>query len=551
MKSTRGDSPPPSSAAADLLSSKPPSKKMKNKNETTVSVSASTLSASATATRVKEILHGNKNELPWVPGNFTHCDDVYAATYSLLNNVDDDEFVNLWNHLSGMAYLASPATIKSMEFQKLLLRDLLPAFMKLIVTLGFDLNKVPKNEIVKLMAASIKAFGQNDDTTIGCVYVKFICTTVADCMEACRALLRGENKRCGGYERMFVRRLLERLEEMKQPTANITLPYVGETSRQTFPARMKQMYPNVMYTLRDLLGHNSVLFEIKIGTVSKGNTAQARNLEAFAASLMCLSTNKTRAAAAAVRDETGCLGLMRDTSAFNNAICGERVGWRMKGGHEIHKWCKENVSEHRNEAVIEILNRSIPVLSFLVNEWRNIAEYVNTTDPSTSTSRAVCENTAASHKRERIGDITAQDLCRYFGHIVGINALKKGLGVFNPEYWKIRGDALMEEYYEKIKKEYKNKIENEPSGFYFPDFDSRMDHYFRTIRDANPDRELITGYRTGFWLEREENLDHLVVAELWKEAMEMKTYYRIHDTEERREHAELLSEKPTSFHIED
>lgn len=108
----------------------------------------------------------------------------------------------------------------------------------------------------------------------------------------------------------------------------------------------------------------------------------------------------------------------------------------------------------------------------------------------------------------------------------------------------------MEQHYKTILKEYKDKIEKEPSGLYFPKRNSTLDGYFERIRRGDTN-EYIPGYRAAFWLEREEELDHLVIKELWDEALKMKNYFHIHNTEERREYQESLSKTKKSFHVEE
>ena len=495
---------------------------------------------------LQNVLH-NTNPINWSDGAFQHAKESKDAVNFIAGQVTKEAFHSFTEHSSGLFYTAEFQKFQDNNFHAKILSNVMPALIKLLVPrstnsdsmeeeataeegmeFGFDANRLSPQVLQDLRTASEECFpddyvssnnnseDDNDDddneNKRGSVYLKVVVMTVEKWITAC-SLLEGTCR--GPRQKGFVRKLKKKLndgmkEDWWKPTEYYSMPYVGESSRQTFNQRMLQQYPSLYYSFADQSDAQS--FELKIADVDHDNAIQSRAQESFLATLLCECTKLTREKKGYGQDYIGCSLLLDDCSAFNMAICGDRIGYAQnrEGGYEIQEWLASHCFIYRNMLIMECPARNVVVLCFVIQHERKICEYINTHPRESAHSRLVRDNTdAPDNPRNDRGDITVEDVARYFGYIVCSKMMEEGRGVHNEEFKLERMKEELDEVYERVKTAYEDS-ENFHAGYFFPPWgDVSMVSFFERIR--NEENKLRTReYRREYFLSKKEELEHLL-----------------------------------------
>ena len=403
---------------------------------------------------------------------------------------------------------------------------------------GFDINSLTEDEIEKLVTAS-KQFFKNDynknndnknTTKEGSVYLKFIVMTVTEWINACQSLLDEQHGLLRSpRERKFAMHLKEKLERgieenWWKENDSFSMPYIGESSSQTFKERMENAYPSIFYSFGKQNGAKA--FELKIATIEHGNTIQSRALESFVATLLSQCTMLSRAKKSSCHDYINCQCLRHDCSAFNDVICGDRIGYSSSGnGYDINRWFQCYCDRYRNELIMGCSQRNVAVLAFVIQREPDICYYVNNTPRENAESRSVRENNdAPTHPRNDRNDITVEDACRYFGYLVGSKMVENQIGIHDPEKQLEWTNNELEQMYQRVRDAYQDSSNFTNGTFFPPHSDQGMIKCFRAIRDvADKTYNLTTrNYRLSYWLSKEEELEHLLHEDLYEEANKKK-----------------------------
>ena len=513
---------------------------------------------------LKNVLH-NSNPINWSDGDFEHTKESKDAVNFIAGQVTKEAFHSFTEHSSGLFYTAEFQKFQDKNFHAKILSNVMPALIKLLVPRStnsdsmeeeataeeekefcFDANHLSPQVLQDLRTASEECFPDDyvpsnnnsedddddeDENKRGSVYLKVVVMTVDKWITACSSLLEGTCR--GPRQKGFVRKLRKKLndgmkEDWWKPTEYYSMPYVGESSRQTFSQRMLNNYPSLYHSFADQSDAQSFVF--KVANVDHANAIQSRGQESFLATLLSECTKLTREKKGYGQDYIGCSLLWDDCSAFNIAICGDRIGYAQKireGGYEISEWLSSHCwGSYRNMLIMECPSRNVVVLCFVIQHEPKICEYINTHPRESAQSRRVRDNTDAPDlPRKDRGDITIEDVCRYFGYIVGSKMTEEGRGVHNEEY---RLESMKEELdlvYERVVTAYEDS-ENFYAGYFFPpSSDRNMRRFFERIRDE--ENMLRTReYRREFFLSKEQELEHL----LYKNQFEVAEAAKINES---------------------
>ena len=494
-----------------------------------------------------EDLHTN-NPLDWVDGPFRHSDEVKEDVSSLFKEgIDKEDYGNQDLHSSGTMYLMSYDQVQNTANQNKLLSGFMSELMDLITKKGFDVNRLSDEVISELSNASRRHFKSdygsegeseesspdgnvNDAEKEGSVYLKFIQMSVREWIGACTALLKGPKKKCTGNHRVFVKNLRSKLEygvENKWWGINETysVPYIGESSAQSFSERMSDRYPTLFYAFSK---HPAKRYEFKVGSVCLGNSKQSRAMEAFIATLLSLTTMRSRRQLTTFSEDdkyVSCLCLMRDCSAFNNIICGEQMWWR-GGGNKINVFLRKNTQRYRNTLVLDCPQRELHLINYVFSRANEICHYINTTPREDARSEHVRDNTGAPvGERKSRNDLTVEDVSRYWGWYNANKLAREGRGFYDPNLRFQQSLEKLEEVFALLKEAYEDD-RNHHLGYFFPPTGSRLYTRFQDIRRGSYDNAafgLDSDSQRDFFLDKKDyEIKHLLYAEDYKEAREMK-----------------------------
>ena len=515
-----------------------------------------------------DMLHNTNNPLRWGNGDFTHTAESIEAVERILRSVTPTDFTSGKVHPSGLVYTINHDQLQDKDIQLKFMSCIMPAFFRLLESVldsdeeegeedgegkdevrGFDINRLTKDEIQNLFTKSTEAFendynnndnsndGNDDTTKEGSVYLKFIVMSVTEWINACQSLMDGE--RSGPLLKSFAKDLKEKLEHglaenWWNENDSYSIPYIGESSAQTFAQRMSNRYPSMFYSFERQEGAEK--YELKIATVEYQNSIQSRALESFVATLLSKGTELTRGKKSSCLRYISCLCLRSDNSAFNDVICGDRIHYRRGGrGHDISNWFHKYCNLLRNDLIMKCIQRNVAVLHFVIEREFAICKYINDNPRDKAKSRKVRENTGGPQEpRKDRNDITVEDAARYFGWLVGSTFVDKEIGVQDPE-WKLeRLNEELEDMYQQVLGAYQDST-NFVNGTFFP---SAMNHKtmitcFKKIRDEENETYNIKTreYRRSFWLSKDLDIEHLLYKEKFDEADRQKWLFKHHGSE--------------------
>ena len=514
------------------------------------------------------MLHDTDDPLKWGDGDFTHTPESLDAVEQILQSVTPTEFTSGKFQSSGLLYILNHDQLQDRDIQLKFMSCIMPAFFHLLVSVldsdeeegseeedgegkdevrGFDINRLTKDEIQNLFTKSTEAFendyndisnDDNDDTTKeGSVYLKFIVMCVIEWINACESLMIGE---CSGPRlKRFAKELKEKLEHglaenWWNENDSYSIPYIGESSAQTFAQRMSNRYPSIFYSFEQQEGAEK--YELKIATVEYQNSIQSRALESFVATLLSKGTELTRAKKRSCPRYISCLCLRSDVSAFNDVICGDRILYRRGGtGHDISNWFHKYCNLLRNDLIMKCIQRNVAVLHFVIEREFAICEYINENPRDKAKSRKVRENAGGPQEpRKDRNDITVEDAARYFGWLVACTFVDKEIGIQDPEWKLAKVNADLEDMYQRVLVAYEDST-NFVNGTFFPSVNKykNMMTCFTKIRDdENVTYNLKTReYRRSFWLSKDLDIEHLLYKEKFDEAERQKWLFVNHGSE--------------------
>jgi len=520
---------------------------LKETDEATTPVVAAAAATITTATTVEvsseDIRNANAasgSPISWESHNFTHDASSKVSVTQVINNVSEVEYIKANNHPSGNIYLLSHEQLRDKDIQGKLLSDIIPELIEMITKKGFDVNRIEEILLEGLLEASREYFANDypyDDKIKvedvgGAVYLKFIVMTVGGWISSCKHLLDGPKQFCSGKDRTFIKRLLDRLEEgiekrWWKKTDNYSVPYIGESSAQTFQGRMNGKYPFLYNAIMEKSGDTPKNnFEIKVGQVNARNAVQSRALESFVAMLLSLFTEQTRrqdAKHGSDEDYVSCRCLRVDGSGLNDAICGDRIGFgtfrKGSNGYEINEWFRKFTNTHRNQSILSCPLRNAVIVGWVLGNQEFIINYINKTPRELSKSKAVRMNEDAPPlPRVHAHEITFEDGSRTFSHIVGCAMLRDEKGVHDDEWKGWQQELELEDVYKDLKKQYEDEANFSCNGYFFPVNRSSTYNQFYKIRNGN---FADTDFRRGFFLSKEEfEIDHLLDNETYEELKE-------------------------------
>ncbi len=423
------------------------------------------------------------------------------------------------------------------------------------------MNRIEKKLLIWLYEASKKRFpkdyANNDDKNKteevgGSVYLKFIVMTVGDWIKACNHLLRGDKRHCVGRDKIFITRLLAKLEQgIKESwwttTETYSIPYIGESSAQTFSMRMSDFYPPLYKAIMERSGHTRMTnFEIKVAQVSPNITVQSRALESLVATLLSRCTQRSRQTAKPKEDEyASCRCLRVDGSGLNDAICGDRVGFGKFvsfDGYSIYEWFGKALQNHRNVPILDCPLRNAVIVEYLLRNVKEICDYINNT-PRENASKLVRSNKGApSGTRENASHITVEDGFRNWGYGVGCATFRDGKGVHNLDWKEFQQELELDDAYKELKREYADD-NNFYDGYFFPDATgtgSILWSQFHKIRKG-----LYAGngndFRRQFFLGKKEfELEHLLDDSKYQEVSKKKQDFVKYGAEKKKEVDQLM-----------
>ncbi|KAL7458737.1 hypothetical protein ACHAWC_011289 [Mediolabrus comicus] len=536
---------------------------LKETDEETTTVVAAAAATITTATTVEvsseDIRNANVasgSPISWETRNFTHAQSSKVSVAQVIRNVSEVDYTKAKNHPSGNIYLLSHEQLQNGDIQGGLLSDIIPELIKMITKKGFDVNRIEEILLEGLLEASREYFPKDypyDDKIKvedvgGSVYLKFIVMTVGGWISSCKHLLDGPKKFCSGKDRMFIERLLDRLEKGIEKcwwtkTDKYSVPYIGESSTQTFQERMNGKYPPLYNAIMEKSGDTPKNnFEIKVGQVNARNAVQSRALESFVAMLLSLFTEQTRRQDAKHGSDeyyVSCRCLRIDGSGLNEVICGDRIGFgkfRKRNGYEINEWFSKFTNTHRNESILSCPLRNAVIVEWVLGNQEFIIDYINTTSRELSRSTAVRMNKDAPPlPRVYAHEITLEDGSRTFSHIVGCAMLRDGKGIHDDEWKGWQQEMELEDVYNDLKEQYEDEANFSCNGYFFPVNSSRTYNQFFKIRNG---KFADTDFRRGFFLSKEEfEIDHLLDNETYEELKEER--YDLKN--DNKEHAGVIS----------
>lgn len=522
----------------------------------TTSTAGSLKEADEVTISAEEIRNANAasgNPISWETRNFTHAPSSNASVTQVINNVSEVEYTKAKNHPSGNIYLLNHEQLQDGDIQGELLSDIIPELIEMITKEGFDVNRI-EEELEGLLKASKNRFPKDycDDDKIkvdvvgGSVYLKFIVMTVGDWISSCEHLLEGDKKFCSGKDRTFIKKLLDKLqkgttENWWAETDKYSIPYIGESSSQTFQERMNNKYPQLYNAILEKSGNKKKeKFEIKVGDVNARNAVQSRALESFVAMLLSLFTEQSRGQVRVDADYISCRCLRDDGSGLNDVICGDRIGFgkfSRSNGYKISEWFQTYTISHRNESILSCPVRNAVIVEWVLANTSFICDYINKTPRELSKSKAVKKNKdAPRHPRVHACDITLEDGSRTFGYIVGCLTFRDGKGIHDDEWKGWQQEMELEDVFNDLKEQYDDEANFSLNGYFFPRNDSKTYLQFLKIRNESfADTDL----RREFFLSKAEfQIDHLLDLDKYDELQDERRDRVKHSN---KEYAEVIS----------
>lgn len=516
-----------------------------------------TTKASAEEVRKAMSAINSGNPIFWKPGNFVHERSALASVECVINNISKDEYAGGIDHHSGNLYFLSYEQLINKSIQEKLLSDIIPELIEMITKEGFDVNRIDEKLLDVLLKASEnrfpKDYANNDDRSKvekvgGSVYLKFIVMTVGDWIKACNHLLRGD-KRCVGRDKMFIDRFLAKLnlgidEGWWTKNETYSIPYIGESSAQSFWMRMSNYYPPLYKAIMEKTGDiNKRKFEIKVGQVGPNQGVQSRALESLVATLLSRFTQQSRQTAKLTKDGYDrCRCLRLDGSGLNDTICGDRIGFGKFArfdGYKIYDWFGNAIDNYRNVPILDCTLRNAVIVEYVLANVNEICDYINNT-PRENASKAVRSNKGApSGKRVNASHITVEDGFRYWGYIVGSATLRDGKGIHNLDWLEWQEELELDDAYNVLKKEYDDD-NNWYDGYFFPDANAGSSLYkqFHRIRKGS---YAGNDFRREFFLSKKEfELEHLLDDSKYQEVSKKKTNFRNYGAEKQSEVDRLM-----------